>query len=74
MEELTAKQLKDIVIPDGYILIPDPEVVERERKNRERMELEELIANTPKPSDEELIEIGKLSHPYYENIKRLNTL
>lgn len=30
-----------------------------------RLELEQLEATMPEPSDAELIEIGKMNHPYY---------
>lgn len=63
-----------IIVPEGYKVIIDPEIVEKERKEKEIAELEELITNTPKPSDEELIEYGRMFHPYYENLRRLNKL
>ena len=60
--------------PTGYILIKDPIIVEQERRKKLREELEERVANTQEPSDEELIEVGKAHHPYYEDLRLLEEL
>lgn len=60
-----------IKVPKGYKVIIDPELIEQERRNKEKVELEEIVKNTPEPSDEELIEYGKMFHPYYELKNRL---
>lgn len=66
--------IEDIIVPEGFKVIIDPEVLEEERKDQERQELEERIAIAPIPTDEELIEFAKMTHPYYEDIKRLESL
>lgn len=75
-KKIKSKDLKieNVIVPDGYKVIIDPEVIEQERIDREIAELEEIIAITPFPTDDELIEFARLTHPYYENINKLNSL
>ena len=63
-----------IIIPVGYVLTKDPTVLAEERLAKERAEIEERIANSPEPSIEELAEYGRLYHPYYDDLRRLNEL
>jgi len=63
----------NFVVPEGFKLIRDPEIVERERKLEIKKKLEERLKE-PKPTDEELISIGKSIHPYYQDQYRLDEL
>lgn len=63
-----------IEVPEGYKVIIDPELIEQERKAKEKADIEERLANTSEPSIEELAEFGKLYHPYYEDLRKLNEL
>lgn len=65
---------ENIIIPDGYILIEDPAIVAERQRLEKIKELEDLINNTPIPTEVELIEYGKMSHPYYETLRELELL
>lgn len=75
-KEIDIKSLdtSTISVPKGYKVIIDPEVLEEERKDQEKQELEERIALAPVPTDEELIEFAKMTHPYYIDLMTLNSL
>lgn len=68
------KEIADIVVPDGYKLVIDDSILIKERIEKEINDLEEIIKHTPIPTDEELIEYGRMFHPYYESIRRLEDL
>ena len=61
-------------IPKGYILIKDPEVEKKETLNKLKQEISDRIKEYAIPSNDELIELGKLSHPYYMDKARLDEL
>lgn len=61
-----------IKVPKGYKVIIDPELIEKERRTKEKTELQEMIKNTPEPTDEELLSYAKQWHPYYELKNKLN--
>lgn len=56
--------VKNIDLPDGYEIVkkPDP----RERILDEIARLETELAFMQPPTDEELIEVGRMYHPYYQ--------
>ena len=61
-----------IIIPDGYELYKVPTRLERLHAERER--LEKQLEGMKEPPDEELIEEGRMMHPYYfdkEELKRV---
>jgi len=72
--EVTSLDVARIKVPAGYKVIIDPELLEKERMEKERQELEVQLAATPEPSKEELAEFGKLYHPYYAALRKLNEL
>ena len=55
---------------DGDYLIPDDLIIyidnSAEIKEEKITELEKELADTPEPSNEELIELGKSFHPFYQ--------
>lgn len=65
---------ENIIIPDGYILIEDPAIVAERQRLEKIKELEDLINNTPIPTEVELIEFGKMYHPYYDFVRQLEEL
>ena len=72
--ETTKEELENINIPDGYVIVKDPELVEKERIAGIKAEIEKRLSEMTIPTDEELIEYGKLSHPYYYQLKQLEEL
>lgn len=76
MDKIKIKDLdvKKVVVPKGYKVIIDPELIEKERKEQELTELEARMKDQVKPSDEELIEYAKMTHPYYMDLDLLNSL
>lgn len=72
--DVTSLDVARIKVPVGYKVIIDPELLEKENRKKERLEIEERLAATPEPTIEELAEYGKLYHPYYEYLTRLNQL
>ena len=61
-----------IIVPEGYKVIIDPALIEQERKQQEILELEKMIGKVP--TTKELAEYGKMYHPYYEALRKLNEL
>jgi hypothetical protein len=76
MDKIKIKDLdvKKVVVPKGYKVIIDPELIEKERKEQELTELEARMKDQVEPSDEELIEYAKMTHPYYMDLDLLNSL
>jgi len=72
--EVTSLDVARIKVPVGYKVIIDPELLEKENRKKERLEIEERLAATPEPTMEELAEFGKLYHPYYAELRILNEL
>lgn len=66
--------VKKIKVPEGYKVIIDPELIEQEKRDNERAELEARMKDQVEPSDEELIEYAKMTHPYYMDLDLLNSL
>jgi hypothetical protein len=66
--------ISNIIVPEGYKVIIDPEFIEQERKAKEKKELEDRLAETSEPTIEELAEFGRMYHPYYEDLRKLNEL
>jgi hypothetical protein len=64
--------ISKIKVPEGYKVIIDPELIEKERKAKEKKELEDRLAEMLEPTDKELIEYAKMFHPYYDFLRRLN--
>ena len=64
---------KTIKVPLGYKVIIDPEIVEKEKCLKEQEELTERL-KAGEPGIEELAEFGKMFHPYYQDVARLNQL
>ena len=62
-----------IIVPEGYLIVEDPAVKIAELKQIEIDDLQKII-NEPIPNDADLIEMGKLYHPYFEAIRRLEDL
>lgn len=60
---ITEADVKNIDLPKGYEIVkkPDP----RERILDEIARLETELGQIQPPTDEELIEVGKMHHPYY---------
>lgn len=72
--EVKDLDVKKIKVPQGYKVIIDPELIEQERRNKEKLELEEKLASMSEPSNEELITYAKQFHPYYFELSRLQQL
>lgn len=70
--EISKLDTSKIKVPEGYKVIIDPELIEKERKEKEKAEIQERLASMTEPTDEELSELGKLYHPYYDDLRRLN--
>jgi len=72
-EDSTEKE--KIVIQDENTAVKyfvQEESIDLEALRREREMLEQIL-NIPKPSDEELIEIGKMQHPYFQERTHIQT-
>lgn len=57
--------------PDGYEykLVPK-EKTEQEKLQEQLAQLEDELSQMQEPSQEELIELGKMNHPYYGLLQR----
>ena len=57
-------------VPEGYELVrkPDP----RQRILDEITRLERELARMQPPTEDELIEVGRMHHPYYQIMEILN--
>jgi hypothetical protein len=62
------------LIPKDYILVPDPAIQAMEDKQAEIDMLQAQIDAMTEPTDKELIEYGRIVHPYYQEKLRLKTL
>jgi len=62
----------NVIVPEGYELVkkPDP----KQAILDEITQLESMLADIKEPSNEELIELGKMHHPYYDLQNRLQLL
>lgn len=60
-----------IKVPAGYKVIIDPELIEQEKREKEKAELQERLASMTEPTEKELAEFGKMYHPYYQDLIRL---
>jgi len=78
MENQTIQEMENnlpnIEVPDGYKVVIDPEFIETQRKSEERERLEAELLSMEVPSDEDLISLAKLSHPYYECLRKIEEL
>jgi hypothetical protein len=63
-----------VIVPEGYKVIIDPALLEKEARAKEIAGLEARIAEMKEPTQEELAEFGKISHPYYYQLRRLEEL
>ena len=63
LENLEYDENGNVIIPEGYEIYmkEDPEEIKAQRI----AELEAELNSTPEPTTEELIEEGKMMHPYY---------
>jgi hypothetical protein len=71
---VTSLDVARIKVPIGYKVIIDPELVEKERRENEKTELQKRLAEMGEPTNEELIEYAKIFHPYYAELRKLNEL
>jgi hypothetical protein len=69
IENLDVSKIK---VPQGYKVIIDLELVEQDRRAKEKAELEQRLSEMTEPTIEELAEFGKMYHPYYEDLRKLN--
>lgn len=65
--------IKKIKVPDGYKVIIDPELIQKEKNEKEIIEIQERIKDG-EPSIEELANFARAFHPYYQDLSRLNQL
>jgi hypothetical protein len=72
--QLTDLDPTKIKVPEGYKVIIDPDVAEKERRAEELAVLNTRMKDEKEPSDEELISFAKMTHPYYMDLARLNDL
>jgi len=63
LQKLQYDKNGNIIIPDGFEIYIKEDV--EEKRKIEIKQLEEELARMKEPSDKELIEEGKLMHPYY---------
>ena len=71
IQDLDASKVQ---VPIGYKVIIDPELIEQEKKEKELVQLEEIMKDIKEPSIEELVELGRIYHPYYHDLSRLEYL
>lgn len=72
LENLQYDEKGNIIIPEGFEIYTkeDPEAKRQERIE----ELEKELLNWDESTDEELIEEGKFTHPYYMILRDLEML
>lgn len=66
--------ISEIPIPEGFTLVRDEAYLAEQRRLEEIKQLEESIAAMPEPREQELIEMGRIAHPYYQTKMRLDLL
>jgi hypothetical protein len=69
---LTVEQITELRLPTGYRVVHDPDPAEVVRTEIGRLEAE--LAMMREPSNEELIQMGRMSHPYFQIRMRLELL
>lgn len=76
MDKINIEKLdtSKIVVPVGYKVIIDPELVRKEEVLKEIVELETRLKTITKPTNEELINFALATHPYYEEQRKLEYL
>jgi len=69
---ISKDDIKNLSLPEGYEIVkkPDPNQAILDEIAR----LEEQLAQMSEPTMEELIEFGKMFHPYYQTINQINEL
>lgn len=72
LQDLQMDENGNFIIPDGIEIYikPNPEEIKLNRITKIQEELSKLT----EPTDEELIDLGKSSHPYYLLLDELNEL
>ena len=63
---------EQVLVPEGYDLYKKESTIERAQK--EILRLQEELKRMKQPDDKELIELGRMHHPYYEIISIINDL
>jgi vacuolar-type H+-ATPase subunit I/STV1 len=65
----------EFIIPKGYELykVPTAEEVKSQRIAELKAQIDQ-IQLMPEPTDEELIQMGRMMHPYYQELMRLDML
>jgi hypothetical protein len=66
---IQAAQIADLQLPEGYSVVYTPSAEEVAQTEIDRLQAE--LDGMTEPSDEELIELGKISHPYYQKQRML---
>ena len=72
---ITLEQIKDLVLPEGYIVIKIKTKMEKDKEIEDEIkDLEKDLGDIP--TDEELIIAAKnlVIHPYYEILSRIESL
>ena len=69
---ISKDDIKNLSLPEGYEIVkkPDPNQVILDEIAR----LEEQLAQMSEPDEKELIEYGRMFHPYYELQRRIEFL
>lgn len=66
-------EVENLILPDGYKLVKVESL--KDKKIKLKKEIDNIIKRLGTlPSDIELIEVGKMSHPYYMEIEQINFL
>jgi len=63
---------EQVLVPEGYELYKKESPIERVQK--EILRLQEELKRMKQPDDKELIELGRMHHPYHEIISIINDL
>jgi len=72
MEALTTKDGKTILYENGIAEVVDVKDLELRKADIEA-KIKEMETPVPEPSDEELIEFGRVHHPLYQYKRQLQT-
>lgn len=67
--KISVEDLENIELPEGYKLIKMKDPKEEKLKEIERLEMN--LAMMTEPSDQDLIEEGKMTHPFFELKRRI---